>query len=140
MRNLTLIVVVAACAGGGCIERELAINSDPAGATVEISGVEVGTTPMRKSFTWYGVYDIVLRKDGYETLMVAENIAAPAHQVPPLDFFVEIWPGTVYDRRQLQYTLQPLKLPDRQTLIDRADALKKRNDEKVARPRLVTPE
>ena len=54
--------------GAGCgVERTLQVNSDPPGALVSLNGEEVGRTPMRKMFLWYGTYDLELRKDGYLT-------------------------------------------------------------------------
>ena len=136
MRACTAVTaaVLWACLLGGCIERELVITSQPAGARVFISDEEVGRTPVRKSFTWYGVYDIVLRLDGYETLEVQEHVKPPAHQYPPLDLFVELWPGTIYDRRELNYTLKKLELSPRDELIERAMGLKQQTERKVVRP------
>ncbi len=118
----------------GCVDREMTITSEPSGARVEISGLDVGTTPLRKSFTWYGVYDIVLSKEGYETKRIAQNVPIPAHQVPPLDLFAELWPATIYDRHEFRYKLEPAKLPTRADLIRQADVLRIKNDQKVAKP------
>ena len=119
---------------GGCVDREMTITSEPSGARVEISGLDVGTTPVRKSFTWYGVYDIVISKEGCETRRIAQNVPMPAHQVPPLDLFAELWPATIYDRHEFHYKLEPAKTPTREELIRQADVLRIKNDQPVAKP------
>ena len=64
-----LILLMAAL--GGCVERTMTFQSNPPGALVYVNNQEIGRTPMRRDFTWYGNYDVVLRKDGYETLKTA---------------------------------------------------------------------
>jgi hypothetical protein len=135
MKKVMLIgVLVATC---GCVDRELVITTDPPGASVTISEMDAGTTPLRKSFTWYGVYEIIIAKEGFETLKVAQNVQAPAHQIPPLDLLAELWPGTIYDRHEFHYTLKPRQAPTREELIRKADALRVKNDQKVAKPHPV---
>src|ERR1051326_773674 len=43
----------------GCVERTMKIPSRPAGAIVYVNDEEVGKTPVKLSFTWYGDYDLV---------------------------------------------------------------------------------
>ena len=57
-------MAVPPLAGGCGVERTLQIESNPPGALVHLNGEEVGRTPMRKAFVWYGTYDVQLRKDG----------------------------------------------------------------------------
>lgn len=134
MKKAMAIGMVVAAVMGGCVDREMVITTEPAGATVTISGLNVGTTPLRKSFTWYGVYDVILTKDGYETMTVAQNVKAPLNQVPPFDFFAELWPATIYDRHEFHYVMKPAKPLSRTDLIKKADALKGRNDQPVPKP------
>src|SRR5688500_18580755 len=54
--------------GGGCVVREMVIDSEPRGALVYLNDQEIGRTPLTKEFTWYGTYDAVVRLEGYETL------------------------------------------------------------------------
>ena len=111
--------IVAAVVGGtlaGCVERELVITSEPSGALVYISDVEVGRTPLRHPFTWYGDYDIILRMDGWETLKTHRNLRMPAYEVPPADLFSHLAPWTYHDTRYLHFKLEkqkPVPLFDR---------------------------
>ena len=118
---------------GGCVDRELRITSEPPGALVLVSDKEVGRTPVTFSFTWYGDYDIILRRDGYETLKTHAHINAPVYQIPPLDFFVDIAPWTIHDRRYVHFRMEKFVQPSDKELIERADAMKKRNLEPVLR-------
>jgi hypothetical protein len=68
---------------------------------------EVGRTPLTRDFTWYGTYDVQVRKEGYETLDEKTKVIAPIWQWPPFDFFVEFWPGRLKDEQKVHYTLKP---------------------------------
>jgi hypothetical protein len=103
------------------------ITSEPAGAVVQVSDVEIGRTPVEQSFTWYGDYDIVIRKEGYETLKTHANLKAPWYEVPPLDFFSEIAPWTYHDKRYVHFKLEKLQLPPDDELIRRASDMEQRN-------------
>ena len=126
-KTMLIAVLVSMC---GCVDREMTITSEPSGARVEISGLDVGTTPLRKNFTWYGVYDVVISKDGYETRRIAQNVPLPSNQIPPLDLFLELWPATIYDRHAFHYRLEPAKIPTREQLVRQADVLRIKNDQK----------
>jgi hypothetical protein len=67
-RRWKLIALWLALAASGCVERELTVTSEPPGAIVYIGDREVGRTPITTPFTWYGDYDIILRREGYQTL------------------------------------------------------------------------
>lgn len=123
--GLIAIALLGAAACCGCVEREMTITSEPAGALVFVSDREVGRTPVTVPFTWYGDYDVILRRDGYKTLKTHAEINAPWYEVPPLDLLSHIAPWTYHDRRFLSYPLAKLKLPTDEELIRRADAMKK---------------
>ncbi|MFP3937216.1 MAG: PEGA domain-containing protein [Phycisphaerae bacterium] len=110
----------------GCVERELTITSEPEGALVYISDEEVGRTPVTVPFTWYGDYDIIVRRDGYETLDTHAKIHTPWYEVPPIDLLSALAPWTYHDRRYLHYKLEPLTLPDDEELLDQAEQMKQR--------------
>ena len=61
----------------GCVERTARIETDPPGAIVIVNDEEVGISPVRFSFLWYGDYEIILRKQGYRTLKTHHPIDAP---------------------------------------------------------------
>ncbi len=106
---MTAWAMLAACLGG-CVEREMTITSEPAGALVYISSEPVGRTPVTKKFTWYGDYDIILRypEKGYKTLKTHARIDAPWYEIPPADLMSHLAPWTYHDKRYLHYKLTKL--------------------------------
>lgn len=92
--------------GGGCVERELVVDSDPGGALVYMNDEEVGRTPLRRPFQWYGTYDVVVRKDGYETLRTTTPVIAPGWLWVPLDLICEILPVPIKDTHHVRYQLK----------------------------------
>jgi hypothetical protein len=123
---ITLVTAGLMLAVGGCVERELTITSEPAGALVYIGDREVGRTPITTPFTWYGDYDIILRREGYQTLSTHADINMPAYEVPPLDLLSEIAPWHYKDNRYLHFTMEKYTPPDEQELIDRARKMQQR--------------
>jgi hypothetical protein len=128
-RAIFILVCLAATVAGGCVEREMTITSEPAGAVVEVSGEEIGLTPIRHRFTWYGDYRIVLRKDGYETIKTHAQINPPLYEYPPLDLLSAIAPWTYHDKRYLHYTLEEPEPVSDDQLIRRAVELGQINAE-----------
>ncbi|HMQ16620.1 MAG TPA: PEGA domain-containing protein, partial [Phycisphaerae bacterium] len=74
---------------GGCVERKLRIRTDPPGALVTINDEQVGVTPLEVTFLWYGDYELVLRKSGFETLRTHSRANAPWWQFPPFGLVAE---------------------------------------------------
>lgn len=101
-------VLTVSIAAAGCVERTLQIDSEPQGALVYLNGQEAGRTPMRKSFIWYGTYDVVLRKEGYETLTTKEKVWAPLWQAPPFDLVADLVPAPLVDKHRVSYVLEPV--------------------------------
>lgn len=112
----------------GCVERTMKITTDPAGARVFLNDEEVGLTPLRTSFVWYGDYDIVIRKAGYRTLKTNYRIAAPWYQIPPIDLITECFlPGTIRDEHELPlYTLEAEAVEPAADLVERAVEMRDR--------------
>ncbi|MGE3181659.1 MAG: PEGA domain-containing protein [Phycisphaerae bacterium] len=110
----------------GCVERRLKITTNPPGALVTINDEEVGATPAKFSFLWYGDYDIIVRKPGYETLKTHYRITAPWYQWPFFDLIAEtLVPWTIVD----EHTVPELQLvqeqpPTVQEIVDRATQLR----------------
>jgi len=104
----------------GCVQRRLTVNSDPPGALVYLNGDEIGRTPVTRDFTWYGTYDVTLRKEGYETLKTRGKVIAPWWQWVPFDLAAEMLPLT--DRKQLSYNLRPIEgdQEDPEQMLNRA--------------------
>src|ERR1041384_4339026 len=109
----------------GCAQRTVDITSEPSGALVFLNGQEVGRTPMRYDFTWYSDYDVILRKDGYETLKTHRNISTPLLFIPPLDLIGELFGAK--DHRYWTFTMQPASPAATHPvgLINRGQSLKK---------------
>lgn len=74
-----------AVAAGGCMSRRVSITSEPTGATVTVNDVEIGRTPVEADFTYYGVYDVLVTKDGFEPLRTKAKARAPLYEYPPVD-------------------------------------------------------
>ena len=110
----------------GCVERTVKIDSHPTKAQVVINDEEVGVTPVKFSFKWYGDYDLVLRKEGYETLKTDFRLNPPWWQVPPFDLMTEVFvASTIRDDRELE----PFELAQRETgnvsgIVARAEQLR----------------
>ena len=132
MSTVRLSLVFAGLAAtslvAGCVERTMKINTHPEGARVIINDEEVGVSPTKVSFLWYGDYEIILRKRGYETYHTHYRLDPPWYQIPPIDLVAETMiPGTIHDDRVLPtYTLAPAESPPAEALVDRAVKLRNR--------------
>jgi len=116
-------ILLAALLLSGCVRRSLTVKSNPPGALVYLNGVEVGRTPMTRDFSWYGTYDVVLRKEGYETLKTRGKVIAPWWQWVPIDLVAELLP--LHDKRELAYTMKPYAetVVDPQQMLSRAEQM-----------------
>ena len=128
MAKIAIWVLAAGAAGlAGCVERQLSITSDPAGALVFLADEEIGRTPLTVDFTWYGDYEVILRQDGYKTLKTHTRINPPVYDIPPWDLVSQAFvPWTYRYHVQRHYTMDPLALPDDEALIRRAEELQAR--------------
>ena len=128
MKTTGIMMLLLAGLTGGCVEREWTIQSAPAGAVVYVSSVEVGTTPVTIDFTWYGDYEVVLRKEGYETLKTSVKLDPPWYELPGVDFFSEIAPWTYHDRRESLHILHKRRPPSEAQLKERAEELRRETE------------
>ena len=96
----------------GCVQRKITITSNPPGALVIMNDREVGRTPVTTDFLWYGDYEFIVRKDGFETLDKRRKIRAPWWQFVPFDFFAEISPTRPVDAHALNFDLIPRRDDD----------------------------
>jgi PEGA domain len=114
------------CLSTGCVERRMVIATDPYGAVVNSENdIPIGATPVDHPFTYYGVYQFRLSKDGYETLVVQEKVRAPWYELPGLDFISEnLIPWTIHDRRVFRYPLKPLQVMPPELLLQQAENLR----------------
>src|SRR4051812_46041190 len=100
-----LIGIIVFVALTGCVQRKLTIESNPPGALVWLNDQEVGRTPLTRDFTWYGNYDVQLRKEGYETVKTNMDMKAPWWQWVPFDLFAEFFYAT--DRQNFTFSMRP---------------------------------
>ena len=126
-KNAAVIVVPTAIllVVAGCVERELTITTEPAGALVELNDEPIGAAPVTVSFNWYGDYNVRITRDGYETLATNRELRAPLHDYFPFDFFVQIlYPGRITDSYHWSFTLEPKRQISREQLIQDARQLR----------------
>lgn len=125
---LSMAAVVLILASAGCVERTMKIQTDPPGAVVVVNDEEVGITPAEFSFLWYGDYEVILRKPGYETLQTHHRVQAPWYQWPPFDLIAETMiPAVIRDEHELPlYTLKPAEEPAVEDVVERAERLRDR--------------
>lgn len=120
------VVACAVATLAGCgVQRTLVVNSEPPGALVYLNREEVGRTPLKYDFTWYGEYDVQLRKEGYQSVKTTEWVVAPWWQWPPFDFFADMAPGHPHDTHRLTYVMKASTRPaDPEALIRRAEVMR----------------
>lgn len=106
----------------GCVERTARIETRPEGALVFVNDEEVGVTPVKFSFVFYGDYDIVIRKPGYKTLKTNYRIDPPWYEYPLLDIVAEVLvPTVIRDEHVLPVmTLEPADSPPVADVVSRA--------------------
>jgi hypothetical protein len=126
MRNfiISAVFVFLFAFAGGCIERELTINTRPQGANVVLNDEEIGTSPVTVSFNWYGTYKVDITKKGYQSINTSKHLERPAEDYFPLDLFADIFskPGTVRSYNW-DFELFAYEPPQRQNVIERADQM-----------------
>ncbi len=128
-RHVRLIGMAgAALLATGCVERTMKIQSDPPGALVLVNDEEVGVTPVKFAFVWYGDYDILLRKPGYATLKTHYQVDPPWYQWPLVDLVAETMvPVLIKDEHELPtFALEPAPTPQVSEVIERALELRDR--------------
>ena len=136
MRQWSWFVGVAACTAllTGCVDRRYVITSNPPGAVVFRNGQQIGATPVDDHFVYYGEYEFLLVKDGYQTKKVVQNIPAPWYEYAPIDFFSEnLWPKRMTDVRRFHFDLEPLQAVRTDVLLDQAQQLRTRGQSLVPR-------
>jgi hypothetical protein len=120
--HLSVQIVLLLITGSlvGCVQRTISIETDPVGALVYLNDEEVGRTPVTVPFTFYGVYDIRIEKEGYQTLSTERETKAPLYEYPGPDLVTELMPWTTRVNYDWQFELEPYELPDEGKLVDRA--------------------
>ncbi len=128
-RNLSALIVISFVASvllSGCVERQLTINTEPQGALVTLNDEEIGVSPVTVSFEWYGDYDVIIRKEGFEPLKTHRKLKGPWYDAFPFDFFAQILnPDRILDSYEWTFELEEKTEPTREELIRKAEELKK---------------
>lgn len=129
--GLLLAASLAVLSQTGCVERLIAIHSDPPGAAVYLDGEKVGTTPCEVSYVWYGTRDLILELRGYTLVREQIVLNPPWWQIIPLDLVTDIViPFTIRDRIAVSYTLEtaPVSREEVNTVLQRANELRLKAD------------
>ena len=130
MRRLLVLSSLLALASAGCVERRMTIRSNPSNALVILDGQEIGFTPVSVPFHYYGVRQIKLVKDGYETKIINQHVTPPWYQRFGFDFVSEVLiPWRIRDERDYglnenEYALQPKFLVPQDQLLQRAQEVR----------------
>jgi hypothetical protein len=123
--SVTVVALVAMFGLSGCVERRYTIRTDPPGALVIANGEPIGTTPVSKSFTFYGDRSFRIIKEGYETKDVVEKFRAPWYDNYLTEFFTEnLNPYTFRDEVEFNYKLDPARAADPNDVLNRAEAVR----------------
>jgi hypothetical protein len=130
-----LVVGAICCLSAGCVERELSIASDPPGALLYLNDVEVGRTPIKVPFEWYGTYDVRLQVDAPATqpghpalhyyLHTARAAKAPWYEYIGPDLLAELSPFKFKDVKYWAFAMEPQPNPSDQQMIESARELRK---------------
>ncbi len=127
--NLSALIVISFVVSVllvGCVERKLTINTEPPGALVTLNDEEIGVSPVTVSFEWYGDYDVIIRKEGFETLKTHRKLKRPWYDKFPFDFFAQlIISDRIVDSYEWTFELEEKTEPTREELIRKAEELKK---------------
>ncbi len=120
------MALIAAVFSGGCVERQLTVNTHPQGALVELNDEEIGTSPVTIAFNWYGDYNVRITKQGYQTIKTHRELKGPWYDKFPFDFFAQILsPKRILDKYEWAFQLEEKKQIPREELIQNAEKLKK---------------
>ena len=107
LRPAAAVILLAALAMPGCLQRRIRITSEPPGARVWLNDVEIGTTPAEASFLYYGVYDVRLDLPGHEPVATAREAEAPFWEYPVVDLVAEALPVTIENEVEWHFELVP---------------------------------
>ena len=124
------VAAILASTLGGCLSRKMIVTSDPPGARVWANDVELGETPLEAEFTYYGTYDVLVKKDGYEPLRVSVPVDAPFYEYPGPDIIANLVPGGIEHSVKWNFKLEPSleKTQDKAVfehgIVERANSLR----------------
>lgn len=91
----------------GCLKRTISITTEPEGALVTLNDVEVGRTPLETDFTFYGTYDVRIRREGYEPIVTKAKASVPVQELPGIDLAAEALPVRMHNVVRWHWDLTP---------------------------------
>ncbi len=106
----------------GCVQRTIHITSNPPGALVHLNDEEVGRTPLRVPYLFYGTYDVRLEKDGCKPLWTKQKTKAPWWEAPGPDLLAEMIPNNKVEQNW-HFDLETITAAEEEALVDRAQAM-----------------
>ncbi|MFH1228293.1 MAG: PEGA domain-containing protein [Planctomycetota bacterium] len=107
-----------------CAERNITIRSEPPSAKVIIDNEEKGLTPITFPFTYYGSYQLVLEKDGYQTLKTLLPVSPGFIHIFPIDFLLLVIPYPFNDDYEAFLIMEKAQKPDLKKVLKRAEIVK----------------
>ena len=106
-RAACVLLAAAAALFSGCVERRFRVETTPPGAYVTVNNKPVGPAPVDVPFLYYGYYDILIEKEGFQTKHIREHVTAPLYAYPPFDLITENFlPLEIQDFRVFTYDLE----------------------------------
>ena len=121
--SVVVVALMATIGLSGCVERRYTIRTDPPGALVIANGEPIGTTPVSKSFVFYGDRTFRIIKEGYETQDLVEKFKAPWYDNQLTEFFTEnLNPYTFRDEVEFNYKLVPAHPADPNDVLARGES------------------
>jgi hypothetical protein len=128
LSRLPIVAVACLALSTACVERTVSIRTEPEGARVYLNDQEIGRSPVTVPFTWYGDYEVIVRKDGYQTVATHHRIKAPWYQTPGIDLISEcLVPFTIRDHHETPlYRMEREEPPSPEDVVLRADELRER--------------
>ncbi len=115
----------------GCVDRYIALRSEPAGAEVYLDGEKVGQTPIDIPYIWYGTREVILEKRGYREIRERVALNPPWWQYPVIDFVTDVLiPFTITDREEFSFHLEraPLSREEIDETLKRAEETRAKAD------------
>jgi hypothetical protein len=120
-------LAVAAALFTGCVERRFRVETNPPGAYVTVNNKPIGPSPVDVPFIYYGYYDILIQKEGFQTKHIREHVRAPLYAYPPLDLVAENFvPLEIQDFRVFVYELDPAIQPNLEQLRNEGEEYRQR--------------
>ena len=119
---ITLAAASVSQVGCNSVKRRMIVRSHPEGAYVTIDRQPIGHAPVSVPFTYYGVRQIQLEKEGYQSINVSERIAPPFFDSFPVSFFTENFGlRERRDDRVMDFELVPKTQVNEGQLLQRAN-------------------